>query len=299
MLKPYYITAIGTPLTEDEQLHINGLEVHLEDQRCHGIKGILVAGSMGAMQLLTDETYKSLITRCVDLWDKNDEILVGAGDTGFSRTRNRIEFINQFKIDGIAVLTPYFWKFSQKELVEYYSDLADISKAPIYLYDLPQVTRTKISMETILTLAKHPNIKGAKLSGDTTFTIPLIETVGDSFRVIVAKPDLMDILMQYGINEHLDGMWAIAPKWAIQIGLCAVKGDWAGAAKNRRDIIETRNLLGKYGNGAFTVLMNARGIPGRFMPRPTAILDDVQKEKLLAESIVQKLIHDDPAVMRH
>ena len=296
MFKPSYITAIGTPLTEDEQLHINGLEVHLEDQRCHGIKGILVAGSMGAMQLLTDETYKSLITRCVDLWDKNDEILVGAGDTGFSRTRNRIEFINQFKIDGIAVLTPYFWKFSQKELVEYYSDLADISKGPLYLYDLPQVTGTKISMETILKLAKHPNIKGAKLSGDTTFTIPLIETVGDSFRVIVAKPDLIDILMHHGFSTHLDGMGSITPKWVVQIGQCAEKGDWAGAAENRRNMIEARNLLHKYGGGVFSVLMNARGIPGRFMPRPTTILDEAKKEEVFAEHIVQKLIQDDPAL---
>ena len=296
MIKPYYITAIGTPLTEDEQLHIDGLELHLEDQWRHGIDGLLVAGSMGAMQLLTDETYRSLITRSVELWAGHGEILVGAGDAGFSRTKERIEFINQFKVDGVAVLAPYFWGFSQEELVEYYSALADISKAPIYLYDLPQITGTKLSMDTMLTLAKHPNIAGAKLSGDTTFTIPLIEAIGDSFRVIVAKPDLMDILMRSEICIHLDGMWAITPKWAVQIGRCAVKGDWAGAAENRQDMIETRNLLGKYGNDAFTVLMNARGIPGRFMPRPTKILNEAQKEKLLAEAIVQKLIQEDPAI---
>lgn len=296
MIKPYYITATGTPLTEDEQLHVEGLELHLEDQWRHGIDGILVAGSMGAMQLLTDETYRSLITRSVELWAGHGEILIGAGDASFSRTKERIEFVNQFKVDGVAVLAPYFWNFGQEEQVEYFSALADISKAPIYLYDLPLITGTKLSMETMLALAKHPNIAGAKLSCDVTFTIPLIEAIGDSFRVIVAKPDLVDVLMRSEICTHLDGMWAIVPKWTVQIGKCAEKGDWAGAAENRRNIIKARNLLGKYGGGVFTVLMNARGIPGRFMPRPMAILDGAKKEKILAEDITQKLIQDNPVL---
>ena len=60
MNQPYFITAIGTPLTQEEQLHEEGLAVQLEDQWAAGIDGILVAGSMGAMQLLSDETYRRL-----------------------------------------------------------------------------------------------------------------------------------------------------------------------------------------------------------------------------------------------
>ena len=56
MKKAYFITAIGTPLTEDECLHEEGLEIQLADQWNHGINGILVAGTMGAMQLLTNDT---------------------------------------------------------------------------------------------------------------------------------------------------------------------------------------------------------------------------------------------------
>lgn len=296
MDKPYFITAIGTPLTEDEQLHEEGLKLQLQDQWNHGIDGILVAGSMGAMQLLTDRTYKKLIEKSVELASGHGEIMVGAGDTSFARTKDRIEFINRFKVDGVAVLAPYFWKLSQEELVEYYNALADVSKAPLYLYDLPQVTGTKLSMETILELAQHPNIKGAKVSCDLTFTIPLIDAIGDKFRIVVAKPDLMDILIHHGIYEHLDGMWAIAPKWTVQIGACAVKGDWAGAAEHRRNLIEVRNLLGKYSSNAFTNLMNARGIPGRFIPRPFAKLSESQNDLLLNEPIARKLIQDDPAV---
>jgi len=296
MNRPYFITAIGTPLTQDEHLHEEGLKLQLKDQWNHGIDGILVAGTMGTMPLLTNRTYEQLIEKSVELASGSGEIIVGAGDTSFARTRDRIEFINRFKVDGVAVLAPYFWKLSQQELVEYYTALADVSKAPFYLYDLPQVIGTKLSMETILELAQHPNIKGAKLSGNITFTIPLIDAIGDKFRVIVAKPDLMDIAMHHGILEHLDGMWAITPKWAVQIGSCAVKGDWAGAAEHRRNLIEVRNLLSKYARGAFTNLMNVRGIPGCFIPRPFVRLNESQKDLLLNEPIVKKLIKEDLAL---
>ena len=93
------ITAIGTPLDADETLHDEGLERQLADQASSGIERILVAGSMGVMQMLRDSTYRSLVSTASDRW-RAGELLVGVGDTGFARTRDRIELVTQYKIDG-------------------------------------------------------------------------------------------------------------------------------------------------------------------------------------------------------
>jgi dihydrodipicolinate synthase/N-acetylneuraminate lyase len=293
MNKPYFISAIGTPLTEDEQLHEKGLEMELADHWNHGIDGVLVAGTMGAMQLLTDKTYRTLIESAVHFTAGRGEVLVGAGDAGYSRSKERIEYINQFKVDGIAVLTPYFWKFSQELLVEYYRSLADVAKSPLYLYDLPIVTGTKISTETFLELAKHPNIRGAKLSCDVDFVRQLIDHVDDSFRIIVAAPNLIDVLLKFGINEHLDGMWSILPGWTVALGQCVVKGDMEGAAKYQQQITEVRNLLAKYSFSAFTTMMNARGLPGKYAPRPFIPLSEVKKQELLQIPVIRQMIEQD------
>jgi len=47
MAQARLISALGTPLTEEEELHEPGLEAHLNDQFEHEIEGVLVAGSMG------------------------------------------------------------------------------------------------------------------------------------------------------------------------------------------------------------------------------------------------------------
>ena len=290
-------TAVGTPLTVDEALHEAGLECHLADQAKHGIENILVAGSMGAMQLLTNQTYRDVVTRSVTLWSDKGELLVGAGDAGFSRSRDRIRFLNDFKIDGVAVLAPYFWGFSQPELVEYFSALADESNAPLYLYDLPQVTGTKLSMETLLKLAKHPNIAGAKVSGDFGSSRNLMDTVGEEFRVIVAQASISDVLFHHGVCDQLDGIWCVTTAWITTLAKASDAGDWETAATCQRKINAVLDLLPKYGFSAFTNLMNARGIPGTFTPRPFARLSEAQNEELLNESIVKQLIEEDPALV--
>lgn len=291
-MKPYFITAIGTPLTTDERLHEEGLVRHLEDQWSAGMNGILVAGTMGLMQMLRDETYARLARRATELSKGKCEIMIGAGDAGFARTCDRIRFLNELPIDGIVVLTPYFLPFSQPQLVRYYLALADVSKKPLYLYDLPAVTNVSISMDTYAQLSKHPNIRGAKVSGRAAFSRELIDRLGDRLRIIVAEPTLIDALLRHGVEQHLDGMFAIAPQWVGRLASAAQASDWEMAASYQRRITTLRNLLNdeEGGMGVFTAMMNAREIPGSFASAPLGLLSDERRDALLAEPIMQELI---------
>ena len=84
------IAAVGTPLTSDESLHVEGLDAHLDDQWRHGMTGCLIGGTMGTLQLLTEQTYRDLVTHGVRLAARRGEVLIGVGDAGFARTRDRI-----------------------------------------------------------------------------------------------------------------------------------------------------------------------------------------------------------------
>ena len=141
MLRTRLISAIGTPLTSDEELHIDGLYKHLEEQFAADIDGVLVAGTMGLMQLLADKTYNDLIVHSAKWWKAKGELLVGVGDASYARTVERIRLVNEVPVDGVVVLSPYFVPFSQAELLEYFRSLANASRAPLFLYDLPQRTR--------------------------------------------------------------------------------------------------------------------------------------------------------------
>jgi 4-hydroxy-tetrahydrodipicolinate synthase len=286
------ISAICTPLTDDDSLHVDGLDAHLDDQWRHGIAGVLVGGTMGLMQLLDDATYRDLVRHAVHLSHGRGEILVGVGDVSLKRTLQRVEYVEQFDVSGIVVLSPFFYTLGQADLIAYFKVIADRSSKPVYLYDLPVATRTSLQMDTVLELAKHPNIRGIKCSGEWTATRRLMDHVGEGFRVVPAQPDILDMLVRCGIQENLDGIYAILPDLSAGIVEATVQGDHALAAKRQRQLTEFRQLiLSAYALfPACSVILNARGVPGKVHPAPMKALDPSQSERLLNEPLVAELL---------
>lgn len=291
-------TALCTPLDSQDNIDEAALRAHLDDQIDHGIHGVLLGGSMGRMQLLTDRAYRRLIEVGVEHARGRMEIFVGAGDTSLPRTRERLAFLNTIDgIDGVAVLAPFFFRFSQSDLIRYFLALADVSRSPIFVYDLPQRTNTKVEIPTMLELAKHPNIVGAKCSdqfGATRELMIAIQEACPDFRLLVAQPPMLDMLVRHGVRDHLDGMWAIAPRWTMRVLEAVDAGDYETARIHTDKVTHLRVVMQRYPfQHATTIILNARGIPGRYHESTDALLTDAQRAGLLNEPIVTALLKED------
>jgi len=289
----YICAAIGTPLTGDETLHSEGLHAHLEAQRDARMNGVLVAGTMGAMQLLMGRTYEKLVRESVSEW-RDGDLLVGVGDLSLARTKERLQFVNELKVDGAVVLSPFFLKYSQSELIEYFEAVAAASRAPVYLYDLPQRTGVSLDVETVVRLAEHPNIAGIKCSGDLGQVRRLSDALqGSSFRVIAAQSTIIDVLLKAGFSQHVDGIYCIAPQLVRDIAAAGAKLDWNEAAKKTRRLNDLLMKIVEYGVfPAMTAVLNHRGIPGSFAPRPHWPLTPEASERLLAEPAVRAAFNE-------
>ena len=292
-MKTTIISAIITPFGADESLHAEGLEAHIAEQWDGGISSLLTAGTMGLMQLLSDETYRDLVEQSVRFTAGRGEVLAGVGDTAFARTRNRIRMVEQFDIDGVVVLDPYLIPFNQEELIDYYRALADFSKKPLYLYYLPVRTGIEMTLETVVTLSRHPNIHGIKCSVDFAWTRQLMHLLDPSFRVIVAQPMQLDVLIRGGVSEHLDGIFAVWPQWTVSIAEAVEQGDFELAARRQAVLSEfLRVVSGRYSVfPACAEILKLRGIPGNILPAPMRPLAEPQRQALLEEPVVKQLLH--------
>lgn len=295
----HLIAAIGTPLTSKDALDASALAKQLGRIWRNGIHGVFVAGTMGVGPLLTDRTWQDLIVAAAHLVRGRGELMIGASDLSLARTRERIDWLNRFEIDGVVVLPPFFMRFGQDELIAYYRALADSSRSPVYLYDLPQRTHTTIESDTVLTLAGHPNIAGIKCSGnleDAQALMRTLEAQGMAFRVITAQPDRLHELVTTNMTEHLDGMYALAPRWSQDIIDHTIHGRADIAQKLQADLVLLRETMRRYGGlPALTVLMNAAGVPGCFAPRPFCSLPSAHRQRLLAEPVVNRFLKADRA----
>lgn len=297
MNNPFFCTALVTPMHADDSLHVDGLETVIEQQLEAGIGGLLLGGSMGTMQLLPHATYRDLMTEGARIASGRAELLGGAGDASLGLTVERLEFLNTLPLDGVVVLPPYVMPYDQAELIDYYRALADISKTPLFLYDLPVMTRSKIALDTVLTLAQHPNIAGIKCSDEPGFGRQVRDETDPSFRVLLAAPTLIDTLIPGGFREHLDGVYCLCPHLMTALGRAAAEGDRTQAAEYQGILNRLLRLLHAHGVWRpATAILNHLGVAGHFKPRPHRNWTETESQDFLNQPGTQQVLEAVKAV---
>lgn len=292
MTTPRLIHAVCTPLTETEALHRAGLEAHLDAVWASGASGILIGGTMGLMQLHREETYGDLVRHGVALSKGRGEILVGIGDTSLTRTLEKLRVAGETEVDGVVVLTPYFIKYTRRDLLDYFRAVADRSKKPVFVYYLPVLTGVQLDLAFVAELARHPNIRGIKCSCDYSWAHQLRTMVSADFRVIVAQPHLVPVMARAGVEENLDGIFAVVPRLTKRLVDACARQSWAEAEADQALLSEFLRLIAdSYGIfPACEVILNQQGVPGHFCPAPIAPLNEQRRADLLAEPVVRKIL---------
>ena len=155
--------------------------------------------------------------------------------TGAETTREVIRLTKMAEkegADGVSVITPYFIKPNQTELIDHFRRVAESTKLPVVLYNNPATCGgVSIDPDTVAKLAEVPNIIGIKdSSGDLQNTIEIIRQhaagqVRGAQRPRHADPRGAAVRRQGAIPASCN----IAPDLCVGIYETFVKGDLEAA----------------------------------------------------------------------
>lgn len=139
-----------------------------------GIKGFVACGSTGEAESLTHaEQLATLDTVLASSGGK--PVLMGLAGTRLDDMRAHLQHCCERGIQGVLVSAPYYLRPAQAGIVAHFQALADASTVPLVLYDVPSRTGTSMTLDTLLALAAHPNIRALKdCGGDEHKTRALI-----------------------------------------------------------------------------------------------------------------------------
>ena len=268
MLKNGFYTALGTPLTEDGCIMEEALTKHIDQQIEAGASGLLLMGSMGIGVQVTHGEYKKTVDTAIAATKGRVPLFVGAMDNSVARVLEKLALIGEGKaIDGIVVTAPFYFVPRECDLICWFRAIADRSAYPLYIYDLPGVTQTKISMNVIDALIDHPNVKGMKSANWELIKHIERKYPKADFECLYSGLDSFDHANTLGIKKNLDGMFACTPKNATKMYACAAEGDIEGVRRYLDNILLLRDTMITYGLfRCFTYCMNLLGIEGRFDP---------------------------------
>lgn len=155
--------AIVTPMKENQDVNYEKLEEMINEQIDAGTDAIVIAGTTGESSTLTMEEHHEVIKAAVEFTKHRVPVVAG---TGSNCTRTAIQLSQEAEaagVDGLLIVTPYYNKATQQGLIGHYSQIADNTKCPIIMYNVPGRTGCNLLPETVAELVKtKENIVGLK-----------------------------------------------------------------------------------------------------------------------------------------
>ena len=140
-----------------------------------GVAGVVALGTTGEAAALDDREQRAVLDTVLDAAGTLP-VIAGLSGNHAGHLRESVQRYAELPLAGLLVSAPYYIRPAQAGLLDHFTRLADLSRQPLVLYDIPYRTGATLELSTLLTLAAHPQIQAIKdCGGSLAKTIALIE----------------------------------------------------------------------------------------------------------------------------
>ncbi len=253
--KPFagIVPALTTPFQKGE-LWVSGLKSNIERYNRYDLAGYLVLGSTGE-SVLMDEQESLEAVEVVRGSAKPGRIIIAG--TGMFSAPETVRFTNKAADSGAdfgLVVTPFYYKgqMSAKTLEAYYREVADQTRIPVIMYNVPKFTGLDLPLDTILSLAEHPNIVGLKeSSGNISLAEEIVGSCPEGFTLYQGAGSLLFPALMIGAGGGILAVADMAPGETVDIHKAVEAGQFQKARDLQLRILDANQKI-----------VNGMGVPG-------------------------------------
>ena len=266
-----------TPLRGRDELDVAGLERLVEHIVAGGVGGIFILGTTGEGPSLSYRLRRELIERACKQVNHRVPILVGITDTSFIESVNVARSAAESGADALVVAPPYYLPEAQPELQEYLEHLIPQLPLPVYLYNMPALTKVHFELETVRRAMDEPRIMGLKdSSGDLNYFKSAAEMIKQrpDWSLLMGPEEKLFDSLQLGGNGGVSGGANLFPRLYVKLVEAHRAGNPARARELQRHIQRVSDSfyhIGKYSSSIIKGIKCAAsclGLCDDFMAEP-------------------------------
>ena len=139
-----------------------------------GVAGFVALGTTGEPAAL-DADEQDAVLATVLAAAGGLPVVAGLSGNHTAAVCERIAALNEQPIAGVLAAAPYYIRPSQAGVIGHFAALADASRKPLIVYDIPARTGVHIELASLLELAAHERIRAVKdCGGSLDKTLALI-----------------------------------------------------------------------------------------------------------------------------
>lgn len=192
-------TALVTPFAKNGTVDVEALRRLVEFQLREGIDFLVPCGTTGETPTLEHEEYVGILRVVVEEVKRKVPVIAGVGGNSTKKTCALAADVETLGVQGILSVAPYYNKPTQEGLFQHFQAVAECTKLPVILYNVPGRTSSNIEPATVERLAGISNIIGIKeASGSITQQMEVLARVPAGFRVLSGDDAFTFPLMALG-----------------------------------------------------------------------------------------------------
>ena len=280
--------AIVTPMKANEEVNYDKLEELIEEQISEGTDCIVIAGTTGESSTLSMEEHNKVICAAVEFAKHRVPVVAGTGSNSTETAIQLTQEAEEAGADGALIVTPYYNKATQKGLIGHYSKIAQETRLPIIMYNVPGRTGCNLLPETVAELFRtQENIVGLKeATGNLAQASKTMYLTDGKLDLYSGEDGLVVPLMSIG-GIGVISVWAnLAPAKVHNMCESFFKGDLATANQLQREALPLIDALFCEVNPIpVKTAMNMLGWEAGPLRAPLCEMEDAHKEMLRQEMI--------------
>ena len=266
-----------TPLRGRDELDVAGLEKLIEHILAGGVNGLFILGTTGEGPSLSYRLRRELIERVCQQVKSRVPVLVGITDTAFVESVSLARHSAEVGATALVVAPPYYLPEAQPELQEYLDHLVAELPLPLFIYNMPALTKVHFELDTVRRAMDNPRIVGLKdSSGDLDYfknAAQLIKQRPDWTLLIGPEEKLFESL-QLGGFGGVSGGANLFPRLYVQVVAAHRAGNLARAQELQKQIQRVSDSFYRIGKYSSSIIKGIRcalaclGICDDFMAEP-------------------------------
>ena len=129
----------------------------------NGVDGLVLMGSTGEFFSMSMDTQKAIVDFAAETLIGRTRVFIGASRMQVDETVELCNYAVSKGLDEVMIVSPYYFRLSEASLEEYYVQVAQRTKARIFLYNFPDRTGHDLTPALVSRLAQRcENIVGIK-----------------------------------------------------------------------------------------------------------------------------------------
>jgi 4-hydroxy-tetrahydrodipicolinate synthase len=236
-------TALVTPFKKDGSLDEKALRRLVDYQVTNGVEALIPVGTTGESPTLTYKEHYRVFDVVIDQANGRAKIFAGTGSNNTGEAIEQSVHAKKAGADAVLVVGPYYNKPTQEGYFRHYQAVAEAVDIPIIVYNVPGRTGGNIEASTTLRMAAEiPSIMAVKeASGNMTQIMEIARNKPQGFSLLSGDDSYTLPIMALGGDGCISVVANEIPKDFSEMVRCCLKGQWDKARALHNQLLPLMN----------------------------------------------------------